>query len=60
MTENRAPLDFLTVTTELEQQGQLAEVGGLAYLTTLISNVPSALHAVAYARIIEETAVRRR
>jgi replicative DNA helicase len=60
LVENRTPIDFLTVTTELEQQSQLAEVGGSAYLTALMSNVPSALHAVAYGRIIEETAVRRR
>jgi replicative DNA helicase len=60
LIENRAPIDFLTVTTELEQQGQLAEIGGAAYLTTLMGNVPSALHAETYGHIIEETAVRRR
>jgi len=60
LIESREPIDFLTVTTELEQQDQLAEVGGSAYLTTLMSNVPSALHAVAYGRLIEGTAVRRR
>ena len=60
LIESREPIDFLTVTTELEQQNQLAEVGGSAYLTALMSNVPSALHAVAYGRIIEATAVRRR
>jgi len=57
--ETRSPIDFLTVTEELNQQGQLAEVGGPAFLTTLINNVPSSLHAAAYGRIIEETAVRR-
>jgi len=60
LTETRTPVDFLTVTTELEQRGQLAEVGGAAYLTALMSNVPSALHAETYGRIIEETAIRRR
>ena len=60
LIENRSPIDFLTVTTELEQQGQLAEIGGAAYLTTLMGNVPSALHAETYGHIIEETAVRRR
>ena len=60
LTETRTPIDFLTITTELEQRGQLAEVGGAAYLTALMSNVPSALHAETYGRIIEETAIRRR
>ena len=60
LVEKRSPIDFLTVTNELEHQDQLAEVGGAAYLTTLMNNVPSALHAESYGHIIEETAVRRR
>jgi replicative DNA helicase len=60
LVEKRSPIDFLTVTNELELQNQLAEVGGAAYLTTLMNNVPSALHAESYGHIIEETAVRRR
>lgn len=58
--ERRTPIDFLTVSEELEQMGNLAEIGGPAYLTTLINNVPSALHATAYGHRVEETAVRRR
>jgi replicative DNA helicase len=57
--ESRTPIDILTVTEELDKQEQLAEVGGAAYLTTLINNVPSSLHAMAYGRIIEQSAVRR-
>ena len=41
--ERRVPLDFLTVSEELDQQNQLAEVGGTAYLTALINNVPEKL-----------------
>jgi replicative DNA helicase len=58
--EKRTPIDFLTVTEELDQMEQLAEVGGPAYLTALINNVPTSLHAEAYGRVVEETAVRRR
>ncbi len=58
--EQRMPVDVLTVTDELEQAGQLAEIGGPAYLTSLINNVPTSLHAEAYGRIIEETSVRRK
>ncbi len=58
--ERRMPLDFLTVTEELDQMGQLGEVGGPAYLTALINNVPTALHAEAYGRLVEQTAIRRR
>ena len=58
--ERRSPIDFLTVSEELGQLGQLAEVGGPAYLTALINNVPTSLHATAYGRLVEETSVRRR
>ena len=58
--ERRSPIDLLTVSQELDRQGHLAEVGGPAYLTALISNVPTSLHAEAYGRIVEETAIRRR
>jgi replicative DNA helicase len=58
--ERRVPIDFLTVSQELDQKGQLAEVGGPAYLTALVNNVPTSLHAEAYGHLVEETAIRRR
>lgn len=58
--ERREPADFVTVSDELERQGQLAEVGGAAYLTELINTVPTSIHAEYYARIVERTAVLRR
>ncbi|OGO41967.1 MAG: replicative DNA helicase [Chloroflexi bacterium RBG_16_58_14] len=60
LNEQRSPIDFLTVSEELERAGQLAEVGGPAYLTALVNNVPTSLHAEAYGHLIEQTAVRRR
>jgi replicative DNA helicase len=58
--EKRVPIDLVTLTDDLEQQGQLGEIGGPAYLTSLIGKVPTSLHAEAYGHIIEENAVRRR
>jgi replicative DNA helicase len=58
--ERRVPIDFLTVSEELDQMGQLAEVGGPSFLSELVSNVPTSLHAEAYGRIIEENSIRRR
>jgi len=57
--EQRLPIDILTVSEELERQGRLEEIDGQAYLTALISNVPSSLHAEAYGQIVEEAATRR-
>ena len=60
LLEARQPIDMLTVSESLEQAGQLAEVGGTAYLTALVNNTPTSLHAEAYGRIVEQTAMRRR
>ena len=54
LQEQRLPIDILTVSEELERQDRLSETGGPAYLTALINNVPTTLHAVAYARLVEE------
>ncbi|MGZ6346827.1 MAG: replicative DNA helicase [Anaerolineales bacterium] len=58
--EKRIPLDFLTVSEELESAGQLAEIGGPSFLTALLNQVPTSLHAEAYGRMVEADAIRRR
>ncbi len=58
--EQRIPLDFLTVTSDLERMGQLAEIGGPAFLTALLNQVPTSMHAESYGRMVEATAIRRR
>jgi replicative DNA helicase len=58
--ERREPIDFLTINDELERRGQLNEVGGAAFLTTLINVVPTSIHAEHYAHIVERAATRRR
>jgi replicative DNA helicase len=58
--ERREPIDFLTVCNELEARGQLAEVGGAAYVSHLINVVPTAIHAEGYGRIVERTSLRRK
>ena len=55
-----SPIDFLTVVSELEQRGQLNDIGGAAYLTSLINAVPTALHVEQYARLVRRAAVLRR
>jgi replicative DNA helicase len=60
LKEQRISVDFLTVSEELEKNGKLDEVGGSGYLTSLINNVPTALHAVSYGKIIEQSSIRRK
>ena len=54
------PADSVTVANYLTKTGDLARVGGAAYLHTLISSVPTAANAGYYAAIVSEQAVLRR
>jgi len=54
------PADPVTVSDLLAKQGELARVGGGAYLHTLIASVPTAANAGYYARIVRERAILRR
>ncbi len=58
--EQRIPTDMLTLSEELDRMGQLAEIGGSAYLTSLINQVPSSLNAESYGRIVEAHSIRRK
>ena len=53
------PVDIITVSEELENNDELEEAGGFAYLGELAKNTPSAANVVAYAKIIKERAVTR-
>ena len=57
--DRREPADFVTLVDELERRNQLIEVGGAAYLTSLINSVPTAVHIEFYAHIVERTATLR-
>ena len=58
--ERREPVDFLTVCDELERRSQLKEVGGAAFITSLINAVPTSIHVEHYARIVRDQAMLRR
>lgn len=53
-------VDYMTVIDVLEKNGKLDEIGGAAYLTGLLNQTPSSLHADSYAEIIKDRAQRRR
>jgi replicative DNA helicase len=54
------PADAITVGAELTKNGDVGRVGGLPYLHTLVSTVPTAANAGYYAKIVAELAILRR
>ncbi len=59
LAHDNSPADVVTVSEFLEKQHHLEDVGGLAYLSSLANNTPSAANIVAYANIVRERSVMR-
>ena len=60
LKEKRIPIDNLTVAETLDDMGRLDEIGGPAFLTALLNQVPTTLHAEHYGRIVLAHSQRRR
>lgn len=58
--EKRSPIDVLTLSDQLKNNGFLKMIGGAAYLTELTNFVPTAAHVEQYADIVAQKALRRR
>jgi len=52
-------IDLITVSDELKRLNLLDNIGGAAYLTSLVNSTPSAANISHYARIVREKAVLR-
>jgi replicative DNA helicase len=59
LATNQKPTDAVTVSEQLDRHGQLADVGGLAYLGTLARDTPTAANVRAYAEIVHERSLLR-
>jgi replicative DNA helicase len=57
--ERSEAINQITVAEELERQGKLESIGGAAYLSNLISKVPTSLDIKHYAHIIYRLSVMR-
>jgi replicative DNA helicase len=53
-------INQITAAHELMRQDKLEQIGGAAFLSHLISNVPTSLHVEYYAQIVSSTATMRR
>lgn len=59
LDEGGNPIDLITVTDELKQQGALERIGGATYVASLASMVPTAANVEYYAHIVEEKSLLR-
>ncbi len=60
LSERSEPSDLITLSNLLRDKKQIDTIGGVAYLASLVDNVPSAAHIAYYAKIVKEKSILRR
>ncbi len=60
LQERNEAIDYVTISRELQDMGKLDEIGGQAYLTRLVNNTPTAMHAEVYGEMVARTSTRRK
>jgi len=60
LAEQSRQIDLLTLREELAKNGQLEQVGGTAYVASLIDGIPDIANVERYAHIIKEKSTLRR
>lgn len=59
LSERSQPIDLVTLKEELERASELDEVGGPAYIASLVDGVPRSTNVEYYAQIVKEKATLR-
>jgi replicative DNA helicase len=54
------PVDLLSLSTKLEELGQLEQVGGRSYLADLVESVPASTNVKHYAKLLEKKEIQRK
>lgn len=58
--EDRTPIDILSLSSKLQEQGKLEAVGGHSYLSELANAVPTSSSVVHYAKIVQRKSTLRK
>lgn len=59
LNNKNEPIDMITLTDELRKRGYLDDIGGVTYLTSLSTIVPTTSNVKNYANIVKEKSVLR-
>jgi len=60
LSDLREPCDLITMTDILKKAGELEEIGGAAYLATLVDYVPTAANIAYYCKMVKEKSTNRK
>jgi replicative DNA helicase len=59
MYQNKIPIDILTLTTFLQDNGLLKKIGGIKVLIELINQIPNLVYLEEYLRLLKDKFLRR-
>ena len=59
MHKNKLPIDILTLTTFLQENGLLQKIGGIKVLLELINQIPNLIYLEEYLRLVKDKFLRR-
>ncbi len=59
MNEQNVPVDLVTITAQLDKDGNLEKAGGIAYVAQIANSIGNAANVAYYANIVKEKAVLR-
>jgi replicative DNA helicase len=59
MQKNKTPIDILTLTTFLQDNGLLEKIGGIKVLIELINQIPNLVYLEEYLRLVKDKFLRR-
>lgn len=59
LLDKEEPADLVTLTNQLKQTGNLAQIGGVTYLAQIVEAVPTAANIEYYAKIVKDKAILR-
>ena len=59
MNEQNVPVDLVTITAQLDKDGNLEKAGGIAYVAQIANSIGNAANVAHYANIVKEKAVLR-
>ena len=59
MHKNKLPVDILTLTTFLQENGLLQKIGGIKVLVELINQIPNLIYLEEYIRLVKDKFLRR-
>jgi replicative DNA helicase len=60
LSDERTPLDVVTLIEELRRQEHLDEIGGESTVINLLNAVPTSINVEAYGRMVEAASIRRK